>query len=132
MFWTLRAWGERVELGGRVVDALDRQLEAGSLRQILEALEVVVEEMAAKVDEGLGGLGEGAGVELRVTGTDDRALGDQHLISPLAGEVGAPQLKPQLGRAAGQDQDRGAGVTVESLAIDGAAVDDEAERERRP
>jgi hypothetical protein len=53
--------------------------------------------------------------QARLLRADHGALGDEHLLTPLASQVGAPQLKPQLGGAAGQDQDRGAWVAVQSL-----------------
>jgi hypothetical protein len=68
---------------------------------------------------GIAGALEAAGGELRRAGAEHCALGDQQLLAPLAAEVGAAQLDAELGRAAGQDENLGAGVAVQRLAAKG-------------
>ena len=121
------AWSEWVELGGRIADALEGQVPAARQRQVLKTLQVVVEEMTAAVDEGALGLIDAARGQFGFAGPDHGALGDEHLVSPLAGKIGAAQLQAQLGRAAGQNEDRGAGVAVQRFAASLAAGGEESQ-----
>ena len=85
---------------------------------------MVVEQAAALVGVSVARGLEAAGRELGRAGAEHGALGDEQLVAALAGEVGGAQLDAELGRAAGQDEDVGAGVEVEGLAGEGTAVDE--------
>lgn len=101
----------------------------GRDRQLLEALEVVVEEVPAFFQDTRLGLFKQPRGKLCGFAREDCALGDKDLIAALAPDEGAPELESGLGPAARKDEDARAGARAKGLAADRVAIDDKSDRE---
>lgn len=118
-----RGRGDRVELLRGRIDTFEGEGQPAIARQILEALQVVIEKAAALISVGIDCIFQMPRGKIGRAGAEHGALTDKNLLASLSTYVHAAQLQAELGRTASQDKDLSAGIGMQRLALERATVE---------
>lgn len=114
----------------RGVDAIKAQLIPTLEREVLEALQVIVQSPSTFENEHPPSVSQPARRKLRGSRTNGPSLSDKHFCCVVATEIGGSQLHADLVRAAGENENVASNISDEGLSTDPILTAYELDRQR--